>query len=783
MFKHDAIRRGLAAAWIAIFLLSLLLPVGIVSGASRPLLDTGDPGGQAPVAEAQVTEATEFPEAAEPPVAPPPAPVDQPSEQRLQASRATLEIRQPTVEVSPPGSTDWMTAQPGQGLTEGFRVRTGGNGSARLVYVDGSSTTLSPNTAILIQVLQQTEGGSPAVRLLQTTGITLHRVQPLVEEGARFEVETPAATATVYGTDLGVSERPAVGGARRYLFQNYSTPSGSGIVDVCNQGLCRRVRGGEEVLAVENDVPGPVLAEGRSEQQLQQAQQQVSDPLAAQQAAALAGQMSVLLGPPLPQPPPPPPPPLFPPPGLLPPGGPVIITATPALFFNIPCFTPTPAPPVATATPTATGTATATPITLTPTPTTTATATSTPTPTNTPPGRTAVPPTAPPAVVPVVGPVLQLPCTPTPTPTPTSTVFRTATPTATATPVVQDPVDVAAGTVGGQGRVFAALRAGNAVAFIDPATNTTFFRLPLPAFAGVAPRPEAIAFTSAITSAIPGGGVASPFLYTANTGNGTVSVIDATAQTVVTTIDLRQPAPSGPPATLPPEPAGITVFTPSGQNTQVYVTDRRNNLVHVIDATTNAVITRIAVGTGPEGIGGCHCPTGELLFVANRGSNNVSVINAVVNGVATTIPVGVAPTGVEVRESRSYVYVTNSGSNSTSIIDVRTLSVVGTLTDVGGQRPVRVTALDVDLPLGTGTVSGNLVYVSNELTSNVSVFQVGRNPTAGGIPNPLGLRATVPVAAAPLGSDVLDGRAYIALPAGNVIVVLQDATIVGTITR
>src|SRR5262249_57619862 len=93
MFKRNAVRRGLGAAWVTIFLATLLLPVG-ASGASRPLMDADEAGSEqpAPMGDAQVTGFVPYPSgqvidtppldiAAEPPsgpIEPPLAPLASP---------------------------------------------------------------------------------------------------------------------------------------------------------------------------------------------------------------------------------------------------------------------------------------------------------------------------------------------------------------------------------------------------------------------------------------------------------------------------------------------------------------------------------------------------------------------------------------------------------------------------------------------------------------------------------------------------------------------------------
>jgi YVTN family beta-propeller protein len=91
----------------------------------------------------------------------------------------------------------------------------------------------------------------------------------------------------------------------------------------------------------------------------------------------------------------------------------------------------------------------------------------------------------------------------------------------------------------------------------------------------------------------------------------------------------------------------------------------------VINPTTNTVTTTIAVGSEPFGV--AVSPTGPHagdVFVTNDGSNSVSVINPATDTVIGTIGVGspegvaVSPTGPEAGD----VFVVNTGNNTVSVI-------------------------------------------------------------------------------------------------------------------
>lgn len=79
------------------------------------------------------------------------------------------------------------------------------------------------------------------------------------------------------------------------------------------------------------------------------------------------------------------------------------------------------------------------------------------------------------------------------------------------------------------------------------------------------------------------------------------------------------------------------------------------------------VVTPIAVGDGPGGVG--VNPTTNRIYVANSGSNTVSVIDGSTNTVLTTIPVGGGPADVGVDDVTNRIYVVNDSSQTVSVID------------------------------------------------------------------------------------------------------------------
>src|SRR6185436_268760 len=96
-----------------------------------------------------------------------------------------------------------------------------------------------------------------------------------------------------------------------------------------------------------------------------------------------------------------------------------------------------------------------------------------------------------------------------------------------------------------------------------------------------------------------------PRLYVANENTGTISVINTTTNTVLTTITLT-PCPVG-------CAANQAVVTPNGS--RLYVTDSAADVVWVLNTATNTIVTRVAGVLFPEGLA-VH-PDGSRVYVAN----------------------------------------------------------------------------------------------------------------------------------------------------------------------
>ncbi len=118
---------------------------------------------------------------------------------------------QGSVTVLPTGNASWEAAQNGQDLFAGDSVKTGQDSRVAILCIDETQLKLNENTIVVLK------GGSPSSRMGSAVPVTqgepgssLYEV-PAGEiwlrnksEKARFELRTPAVTATIRGTEFNL---------------------------------------------------------------------------------------------------------------------------------------------------------------------------------------------------------------------------------------------------------------------------------------------------------------------------------------------------------------------------------------------------------------------------------------------------------------------------------------------------------------------------------------------------------------------------------------------------
>jgi YVTN family beta-propeller protein len=210
---------------------------------------------------------------------------------------------------------------------------------------------------------------------------------------------------------------------------------------------------------------------------------------------------------------------------------------------------------------------------------------------------------------------------------------------------------------------------------------------------------------------------ANGLVYTANTLSNTLSIINSTSNSLVGSIIVG--------AYPGMNPSGITI---NPINNTIYVTNMGSNTVSVINGTTNVVINNITLVTGEqeqEGAGrnGFFSPAGIAydsdngnLYVTNRGSDSLSVINGTTNTLVNEMSLdAIAPSGVVYNAANNYIYITNMGSNTVSVINGTTNAIVTT----------------IPVGLGPNAIAYNQdngdVYVANSINGTITIVDGLRN--------------------------------------------------------
>jgi len=138
-------------------------------------------------------------------------------------------------------------------------------------------------------------------------------------------------------------------------------------------------------------------------------------------------------------------------------------------------------------------------------------------------------------------------------------------------------------------------------------------------------------------------------VYAANYISNTVSVLDATKESIVGTIDL------GAQSTNPSELAVNPITN------KVYVTTGRNSIV-VIDGSTDRVTTTLRVGTSPSKNATYALavdPTKNQVYVASTPSPLLTIIDGGTDTVAGTLRINYSPYELAVNPANSRLYVTD----------------------------------------------------------------------------------------------------------------------------
>ena len=98
----------------------------------------------------------------------------------------------------------FVSATDGGVLVAGDTIRTTDAARAILTYFEGSTVTIEPNSELMIERASSSGDGSTVVLMQQNFGHTWHVVTKLITGNSKYEVKTPASTASVRGTAFQV---------------------------------------------------------------------------------------------------------------------------------------------------------------------------------------------------------------------------------------------------------------------------------------------------------------------------------------------------------------------------------------------------------------------------------------------------------------------------------------------------------------------------------------------------------------------------------------------------
>ena len=280
------------------------------------------------------------------------------------------------------------------------------------------------------------------------------------------------------------------------------------------------------------------------------------------------------------------------------------------------------------------------------------------------------------------------------------------------------------------GRVYALLKDHNQLAVINGASNS------LLSVVAVGASPVAVAINTATHQ-----------VYTANSGDGTVTIIDAATLKPTNLTVGANPGALGidsitNKAYLANEDSSTVSVVDGATNTlatvslsaspvaiaahvvadKVYVGSLGGNSVTVIDGATNTT-TDVPAGNSPQAF--ASSPLTNKVYVANVDDQTVTVIDGATSA-TTTINLGASPRGIAVNPATNRVYVSTTNKNTLTVIDGTTGSIVAAI-------PLGSAPATVAVDAATNTIyatnpSGNSLVVLDGATHAVTTVGVGDSP-------------------------------------------------------
>lgn len=124
---------------------------------------------------------------------------------RLRASALQLGAFTGEVQVDLGDGQGWRSAETGQRLAAGSRLRTPGGASAALQLADGSRVLVLPDSELHLREAAEVGAGALSLRIELLRGRLENAVHPMRASGSRFEIQTPSAVTAVRGTEFRIA--------------------------------------------------------------------------------------------------------------------------------------------------------------------------------------------------------------------------------------------------------------------------------------------------------------------------------------------------------------------------------------------------------------------------------------------------------------------------------------------------------------------------------------------------------------------------------------------------
>ncbi len=180
-------------------------------------------------------------------------------------------------------------------------------------------------------------------------------------------------------------------------------------------------------------------------------------------------------------------------------------------------------------------------------------------------------------------------------------------------------------------------------------------------------------------------------------------------------------------------PAGMTI-SPDGS--RLYVAGNLTDNLLVIDTSTRKVINTSSVGHLPYATALDHAA--RYVYVSNWGGNSVTVLNAATGTAEVSLATGLHPSALALNPMRDELYVANTDSDTVSVID----TVNNVLLRTVDLRPYASAPVGASPDALTVSADGSTLYVANAGDNDIAVVSLAAAGSTSGLDRVRGLIPT-----------------------------------------